>query len=320
MREQAIIENILGQFDRSDDQLNKSFECDAEIVKVSGGNIAVTMDEFSDEDMFGDPGAAVLGSNMAIAVLSDLYACGAIPKYYIHAIVLSKGGNVEFSTELSVGVSRVLENAGCCLIGGDLGFGANWRYTATAIGELDGEKYLSRKLPLIEQELWVTGSLCDANLAALLEKPVPAFELRKIEAEYIRKNALGCIDTSGGFIDSLWTLAGNNPDLEFSIQTDELPIDKEVLVFCKENGVAPQAFLFGGAGEYELMFTLPVGVMPEMDSVRIGRVKQSSDHGIFFNTNGNFSKLKSIPPCAREITNKAEYINMILELVDRVFK
>ena len=320
MREKTIIDNILGKFKRSEDQLNEAFECDAEIVKTAGSVIAVTMDEFSNEDMFGRSDLSVLGSNMAIAVLSDLFACGATPKFFIHAIVLADGEKDSFAEELSTGISNVLEKAGCSLIGGDLGCGEKWRYTATAIGELDGEKYISRKLPLIEQDLWVTGTLGDANLAALSEENILVFELRENEADYIRENALACIDTSGGFIDSLWTLSEVNPCVVFDIQTDKLPFDHNVLAFCKEHGVPSQAFLFGGAGEYELIFTLPAGIVPDIVATKIGSVRISDEPGIFFNTSGNVAKLECAPPCAREVVDKVEYINLILEQVSRVFK
>ena len=54
MREETLIQKVLGRFPRSPEQHNGPFEADAEIVTIGDALWAVTMDEFSEaEDAFG---------------------------------------------------------------------------------------------------------------------------------------------------------------------------------------------------------------------------------------------------------------------------
>ena len=207
MREEKLIAGILSNFKRSEDQKNEPFCCDAEIVSIAGKDWGITIDEFSaDEDMFGAMQPFWLGHNLATAVLSDLFACGAKPQFFLHSLVLGENTDANFIDEMVKGISSVLDSAGCCLLGGDTGCGRDWRYTGVAMGPVSGENYLSRVLPLDEQAIWVTGSIGDANFSAFKQSPAPKFELRLDEARYIGKHATSCIDTSGGFADSLWIL------------------------------------------------------------------------------------------------------------------
>lgn len=320
MREYDLIAGIIGSFSRSNKQKNDPFACDAEIVSIGDSDWGITMDEFSqEEDMFGDMEAFAIGCNLATAVLSDLFACGAKPEFFMHSLVLGENTEMKFIDELVKGVSSILDSAKCCLLGGDLGRGENWRYTGMAMGPVCGDRYLSRILPDKEQSLWVTGILGDANLAAFTEKPGPLFELRLEEGRYIRENATACIDTSGGFVDSVWLLKTLNKNLRFEIDTGVLPIADGVLDFCKANALPPQAFLFGGVGEYELIFTTDVNAEPEIEATRIGSVCPSKEPGLFFDSGGRLVELSHPPACARENTDRNEYIQRILRQVNDVF-
>lgn len=320
MRESEIITSILGNFSRSTKQKNKAFACDAEIVTIADKLWGITMDEFSAaEDMFGEIEPFALGSNLATAVLSDLFACGAKPEFFMHSLVLGENTDANFIDELVKGISSVLESASCFLLGGDVGRGQNWRYTGMAMGPVCGEPYLSRILPGKQQAIWVTGKLGDANLAAFTNSEAPLFELRLTESEYIRKNATGCIDTSGGFVDSVWLLKTLNKNLRFEITAADLPIADGIIDFCKANALPPQAVLFGGAGEYELLFTTDIDAIPGIDATRIGSVYPSEKPGLFFDPGERLVEMTQPPVCARETPDRNEYIQKILKQVNDVF-
>ena len=321
MIEQQIINQILNNFKRSKNQINAPFECDAEIIRLNNKLIAVTMDEFSsEEDMFDNMPPFNLGENLAVATLSDLFACSAKPEFFIHSIVIGKETNLQFIDELTKGISSILNQTNCLLIGGDLGHGSSWRYTATAIGSLDSNKYLSRILPQEKQSIWVTGKLGDANLAAFTKNIAPSFELRLKESQYIKDNALSCIDTSGGLAESLWILKSLNNNLSFEINTSSIPIDKKTIKFCEENNIPPLAFIYGGAGEYELLFTLPINLTPDINATRIGTVNKSKNSELLFNHKNNSIKITQAPPCPRNIKNRDEYIQAILKQVQDVYR
>jgi len=320
MREYDLITSILGNFSRSKKQKNDAFACDAEIVSIGDRDWGITMDEFSpEEDMFGEMEAFAIGRNLATAVLSDLFACGAKPKFFMHSLVVGENTETDFINEMVKGVSSVLNSANCFLLGGDIGSGENWRYTGMAMGPVCGKRYLSRVLPVKEQALWVTGRLGDANLAAFTGKAGPLFELRLEEAQYICENATGCIDTSGGFVDSVWLLKTLNKDLRFEIDAASLPIEKDVMEFCKTNALPPEAFLFGGAGEYELLFTTALDTIPEIEATKVGNVCPSDEPGLFFDIGGRLIEMGQPPVCARETPDRNEYIQRILKQVNDVF-
>lgn len=320
MREEELITSLLGNFSRSEKQKNGAFFCDAEIVSIGNQTWGITMDEFSpEEDLFGDMDPFFLGQNLATAVLSDLFACGAKPEFFMHSLVLSPNINHEVVNALMKGISSVLESANCFLLGGDIGQAENWRYTGVAMGPVCGDRYLSRRLPEMEQTIWVTGKLGDANLAAFRGNPAPIFELRLEEADYIRKNATSCIDTSGGFVDSAWLLKTLNRNLRFEFDMPDLPLSDGIIDFSRENNLPPQAFLFGGAGEYELLFTTPMNALVDIKATKIGRAFPSDSPGLFFNTGTRSSEIMEPPVCARETIDRKEYIHQILEQVLHVF-
>lgn len=320
MREDEIITSILGNFSRSKKQRNEPFACDAEIVTIADKLWGITMDEFSpEEDMFGEMEPFALGSNLATAVLSDLFACGAKPEFFMHSLVLGENTDANFIDELVKGISSVLDSTNCFLLGGDIGRGQNWRYTGMAMGPVCSGRYLSRVLPDKPQAIWVTGKLGDANLAAFTHNAAPLFELRLTEAQYIRDNATSCIDTSGGFFDSVWILKTLNKNLRFEINAASLPLADGIIDFCKANALPPQACLFGGAGEYELVFTTPVDATPEIEATRIGSVCSSEKPGLFFDLGEHLVEITQPPPCARETPDRNEYIQRILKQVNYVF-
>ncbi|MFI4911031.1 MAG: AIR synthase related protein [Sedimentisphaeraceae bacterium JB056] len=315
MREENFIEDVISRFERSSQQKNKPFTCDAEIVEISGKFWAVTVDEFSpQEDLFFDTDAYLLGQNLATATLSDLFACGAKPQFFLHSVVAGE----KMESAFFDGLNDVLEQCGCFLLGGDTGGGEYFRYTAIAMGQIENEKIISRVMPCDEQLLWITGSVGDANLSAFSQKSMPQFELRIEESEFIAANAASCIDTSGGLIDALWMLKKVNPDMRFEIDADMIPFDIKVKEFCKAAGLPPMAFAFGGAGEYELLFTTPYSVKPPFAATCIGRCCSDQESGIYIKTDDKSRRIKDAPPCGREIKDKDAYVKKILEQVNDI--
>ena len=152
----------------------------------------------------------------------------------------------------------------------------------------------------------MTGTVGDANLSAFTGQPAPLFELRLKEAEFIKSNATACMDTSGGFMDTVWTLHELNNGMEIRLDSSLFPVDRKVQQFCRENGIPEQAFLYGGAGEYELIFTVPKGANVAIPATKIGSVKAGS--GLFIDD----TEIKNAPPCPRSFPNRKLYTEEIL--------
>lgn len=326
MNEYDLITRLAARFPRSPRQANALFGSDAEVLSLGGRRWCLTMDEFSpEEDHFrGSPEA--LGWNLAVATLSDLLACGAEPEFFLQALVLPERGGEGFAKGLSAGLRKALAAAGCSLCGGDLGRAETWRYTGFAMGPAP-RRPIGHDLPPGDYTLWVTGSLGDANLAALRGLPTPRFELRLPESRALRGRAAACIDTSGGLADALWLLRRRNPRFRFEIDLSAVPFAPGIKSAAARAGLHAGAFLLGGAGEYELLFALPaglgaaaVGKVRGAGSTLVGRAASGRRPGIYFAASGGaVAEMKTPPPCPRHAGSLENYIRETAAVSGRLF-
>ncbi|MFO7820567.1 MAG: AIR synthase related protein [Lentisphaeria bacterium] len=328
MTEYELIQKLAGTFTRSKRQKNTLFECDAEIIEIGGRLWGMSLDEFSPvEDLFTAEDPTVLGANLAVATISDLLAAGASPEFFMHGICLPVGSGDGFVEGLATGIQRVLAEAGCSLCGGDLGTAETWRYCGFAMGPVQATHPVTRCLPCKPQSLWVTGKVGDANLAAYTESSTPVFELRLSEAALVSRYATGCIDTSGGLLDALWLLQKQNAGLRFELDLEAVPYAEGTEAVTDHSGIPRETVLVGGAGEYELVFTvsdnltaLAVAEIEAMEATRIGKVYPDSDSGLFYTTDSGCAKpLTETPPCPRGAENIEAYIAQVLQYTKKWF-
>ncbi len=326
MIEQDIIRVFAESAKRSPQQANQPFGSDAELVTIGGLLWGITVDGFTpEEDLFTSDDPHSLGSNLAVATLSDLLAVGAKPAWFLHDVSLPKSVDQSFVAGLAHGISSVLDEAGCILCGGDVGCSETWRYTGVAMGPIPNNKPLTRILPQEPQTLWVTGCLGDANLAAFTAGPTPRFELRLAESEAIRDSATACIDTSGGFFDSIWTLHILNPELGFEVDLDVLPLACGIREAAKAGGFPPEGALLGGAGEYELLFALPAGSheaaerMCGLGATGVGSVRPDAEPGIRLRCGESTRAMTEPPPDPREAATVRDHINEVMQMAVKLF-
>jgi len=329
MTESEIIRAISEKFPRSNQQLNGLFECDSELIRVGDQIWGMSMDEFSpEEDFFTSDSPEVLGANLVVATLSDLFAAGVEPRFFMHSLSISKNPCSSFLNSLTKGIQSTLERANCFLCGGDFGTSDPWHYCGFAMGPVGSANPITRKLSDTSRTLWITGQLGDANWAVLNQTATPAFELRIREAELVRKYATGCIDTSGGLLDALWTLHLLNPHMQFHLHTEKIPMAKELLTGTLPDGIPVEAALVGGAGEYELLFAtsgnLSAASRTELESMGITAIADLSintEPGIFICGNKRVIRAMTNPvPCPRGIGSITEYIHMVSRFAANLFK
>lgn len=316
-------------FVRSDRQRNALFECDSEIILIGEALWGLSMDEFSpEEDLFTCENPVRLGNNLAIATLSDLLAAGAEPQFFMQSVSLPKGVEADFVDGLMAGVRSVLNRLDCALCGGDVGTADPWRFCGFGMGPVRSIRPLTHRLSDPPHTLWITGTLGDANLAALQNAPTPAFELRNSEAGVIRSHASACVDTSGGFLDALWLLHKQNPTLRFDIRLDDVPMAADVLKAAKSMGFPAESALLGGAGEYELLFAVPQTADSKFrenalaDSFTcIGATRKDADAGIrLCRPGGPPIKMDEAPPCPRSAATIKEHVHEVMAMANHLFR
>lgn len=329
MTEYDLIRHLVRDLPRSPRQRNRPFECDAELVELAGGLWALSMDEFSaGEDHFGEEDPRLLGANLATATLADLLAAGAEPRFLLQALALPRDTPVAVVDGVVEGLRSVLEPAGCAVLGGDLGTAeSGWRFTGCALGPVPGGRALTRRLPPVPQTLWVTGPIGDANLAAVEGRAAPRFEYRGGAAAVIRQAGTACIDTSGGLADAFWLLHEQNPAVELVVDLDVVPLARGVAEFAARAGVPPEAFLLGGAGEYELLFAAPADLpasvrarLGGLGATPVGQAVPGGPEGVTFVRGATrVGRMVGPPPCPRAASSTDEHVAAVLAMAHTLF-
>ena len=218
----------------------------------------------------------VLGAN-----LSDLAAMGATPRWIFLSLQLPKNTPKntneywedwldDFSTALGSG----LDKFGVSLAGGDtvttLGPLA---VTITALGSVKKGSALKRSGAEVGDEIWVSGTLGDAQLGLEIlqmgddapndknsnflitrhHTPEPRVELGKMLAQIGVVNA--CIDISDGLVaDMSHICEASNVTAE--IQLSNIPLSSAAKVLLGHDPTRVHKAAFGGGDDYELLFCL----------------------------------------------------------------
>ena len=318
MHEAEAIRLMSAAFTRSGNGL---FTADAELVEIDGRKWAMTIDEFTpEEDRFTAESPERLGANLAVATVSDLLAVGAEPKFYLHAVSVPQEPAAAFLSGISTGISGLLAQLACGFCGGDLGMAATWRYCGFAMGPVTAPQPVTRCIPPLSQTLWISGELGDANLAIMLDQPTPVFELRLAAARLLREHATAGIDTSGGLLDAVWQLHEQSPGVRLEIDLAAVPFAPGVAEAAAAAHTGPEAFLLGGAGEYELLFATRVeagrGVEEQLRAAgakSIGRIVPDPAGGVQLYRGRQFcAALTEAPPCPRAAANVEQHIAEVI--------
>ena len=284
MNEYNLIRQLFGN-------VRDLFRADAQLIEIAGQKWGITCDNFSiEEDLFTMDQPQILGHNLVVATLADLVATGCKPTFYEHALTLPKTASLSWAQTLANSIEQTLAQAGCMLVGGDMGQAEKFAYTGIALGPQ--QRAILRIFPNKLQKLYISGPLGDVNESVLLGQATPLLELRSLPA-----CALAAIDTSSGFMDAVWQLHLLNP--QFRIEIHNPPV-KDI------------RFLFGGAGEYELLFT---SEEPQEEGVCIGTVTPGLQ-GVYLNG----KEIKNSPPDPRSFLSLKDYIQAVEKQVYELFR
>jgi thiamine monophosphate kinase len=248
------------------------------------GEMIFSMDSFSEnEDFFENTPPEIIGNNMAAAACSDLLASGAVPQFLLQTWNIDEAKPEHFYTQIAAAIENVLHHYGAVCIGGDLGTSSPWNWTATVGAQKTApvRRIAARQTAF---DLYLSGTVGDANLAVATGKPMPGFELR----EAVPANSLFATDTSGGFLDALENFRRVNKDI--SIELGDIPLPE-----TGDLPFPPELLLIGGVGEYELLYAVPAG--EKAPGIHIGS-GDFSGKGITFARGG---KMLAPPPDYRNI-------------------
>jgi thiamine-monophosphate kinase len=257
-----------------------------------------------------------LGIKSAASNLSDIAACGGIPKYALVSLILPPELEVDWLLEFYKGLNYLFSKYTTYIGGGNISKGEKISITITLIGT--AEKPIPRSKAKPGDSIFITGTVGDSRLGLeiLLSKQKPSTDYEKylvkrhleptprIEVgQSIKEIATSCIDISDGLIQDLnHILESSNTGAE--IELEKIPISNEYMSYLKRKNdkeVKPPElktlelktleYALTGGEDYELIFTAPPDKEEEIKRIsekvgvkitKIGKITESKGIKMLF--------------------------------------
>ncbi len=258
-----------------------------------------------------------LGYKSVVVNLSDIYAMNGEPSQITVSIAISNRFSVEALDELYEGINLACDRYGVDLIGGDTTTSQKGLIISiTAIGEIEENKFVTRRGAQENDLICVTGDLGAAYMGLLLlerekklylENPnvkpdlenqtyiLERFmkpEARREAITWMKANNImptAMIDISDGLSSELMHICKQS-EMGCLIYEEKLPIHDDTRAIAEKFGIAATTAALNGGEDYELLFTLSAN---DYDKVKdcelfkiIGHIT-TADKGQYFLTNGN---------------------------------
>lgn len=224
---------------------------------------------------------AAIGYRAIVSALSDLAAMGARPRAALLSLILPPALSDAELDGIVDGVAEAQHEYGCVVAGGNLARGSELSLTTTVIGDAP-ERPLTRAGARAGDAVFVTGQLGGAALglqALLLGKAElapgavarwrrPVARIR--EGEALRGIAQAAIDVSDGLLQDLAHVCEAS-GVGCEIELPKLPLWPELERAAAKLALDPLGLALHGGEDYELLFTVRGGVVPELGT-RIGTI------------------------------------------------
>lgn len=213
--------------------------------------------------------AADIGYKALAVNLSDLAAMGADASWFFLALTLP-AADEQWVEEFAAGLGALAASAGVPLVGGDTTSGP-LSITITALGQVDHGAALLRSTARAGDLVVVSGTPGQAALGLAqfqlgqavnpeawraFTRPDPRLKLGQL----LRGKATACIDISDGLAADLGHII-HASGVGAQIWMDRLPQSGAMLELAPDRCWDLQ---LGGGDDYELCFTLPAGLEPEL--------------------------------------------------------
>lgn len=237
-----------------------------------------------------------LGYKAVVATISDIYAMNAEPRQLLVGLGVSARFSVEDIEELYAGVRLACERYKLDLVGGDTTSsltGLTLSLTCVGVGVKERLTYRSGAKPT--DLICVTGDLGSAYMGLqLLEREKRVFageegtdftpdfagreyilqrqlrpEVSKSVLEELAKRGIipsSMIDVSDGLASELKHIA-HESKVGVRVYEDRLPIDYETASMAEEFNLNVTTVALNGGDDYELLFTIPLGLMDQVKDI-----------------------------------------------------
>ncbi|SFE51159.1 thiamine-phosphate kinase [Actinopolyspora alba] len=260
---------------------------DAAVLTAPDGRVVATTDVLVQDVHFrlDWSGPRHVGRKAVAVNLSDIAAMGAVPTGLLVGLGCSGEVTAEFVDELAAGMWEEARRAGTALIGGDMVTSNQLTVSVTALGDLRGEKPVTREGARQGDVVALAGGLgwSAAGLAVLARGfrsplsvvgahrvPQPPYEAGPAAAV---AGATSMIDVSDGLLADMAHVADAS-GVSVDIRTDQLEVPQRLLEVASALGADPGDWVLNGGEDQALVATFP-GDRELPDGWRpIGRVRQ----------------------------------------------
>jgi thiamine-monophosphate kinase len=253
-------------------------------VTAPGGPTATSVDAFVDGVHFRRDTAppSAIGAKALAGALSDLAAMGATPGEAYVAIGIPPDIDEDECVEVYAGLSRVADETGTAVVGGDVTRAPRLFLAVTVVGRLtDPDAAVRRDGAAAGETVAVTGEVggaaagllllerddlagaVDADTGAALRRrhlqPAPRLSAG---AALAAAGASAMIDVSDGVAaDAAHLAAARGVGVE--IELDRVPVQAGVVEVADAAGRDPNDLALGGGEDYELLAVLPASRVDE---------------------------------------------------------
>lgn len=179
----------------------------------------------------------------ALAVnISDIAACGGLPKHAVVSVALPPGVSHNYAIRLYKGIESMARHFKVNLVGGDMSYSERIVISVAILGEVSKKDIILRSGARNKDAIVLTGPLCmrPDHLLFMPKIKESQFIVRKLDASAM-------IDISDGFLS----------DLEHILKRSKKgALIYESLIPCKTKRYSLKRLLNTGE-QFELLFTMP---------------------------------------------------------------
>lgn len=250
-----------------------------------------------------------LGYKSLMVNLSDIFASGAIPKYFTISLSLPSNTSNEFISEFYKACEDLSNEFDFEVIGGDITGSENISISVCAIGLTKGRNISSRSYAKAGDYVVAVGNhgssaaglwllqnnndsypeLVNAHLQPIIQKDFSNQIATTITDRY------AMMDTSDGLVDALFKIAQAS-DVQICVDFDKIPYDKTIGSVAKLANVDFKDWVLYGGEDFQIVACVSEENLKKLTGYTIiGRVEKKNDnHFVEINFGDNIQKITDL--------------------------
>ncbi len=279
----GLIKGLRNKFKYTSSEILKGIGDDTAVIKTQAGTTLITADMMIEDKHFNLSYTTFyqLGHKILAVNISDIFAMGGRPRYFILSLGIPKTYTSKNIDELFSGIKETADKYRVNLVGGDTcATKRGLVLSGTLVG--DAGTVITRSGARDGDGIFVTDTLVDSAIGLILlkkqkKKRIPASHQRLIRRHLIPEpralkkttGVTSMIDISDGLLADLGHICDES-SVGAVIYKDKIPLSRELIQVAKKLNTDPFKFALKGGEDYVLLFTAPSDIM--ISAVRIGKI------------------------------------------------